>query len=144
MRLIDFLPVSFGLAFITMFVDKQSRRLGDLAAGTLVIIDRPETTLDSLRPLRPVTGALSPTDPPSPPVEAGAPPIPVERLTDRDIQMVEEYFRRRFQLADRIPLARQVAEALHKRMEIPYTLADSRELELWLSNTLKAYRARQR
>jgi len=39
-RLVDFLPVAYGIGIITMFIDKQSRRLGDLAAGTLVVQDR--------------------------------------------------------------------------------------------------------
>jgi uncharacterized RDD family membrane protein YckC len=144
MRLIDFFPVGFGLAFITMFIDKQSRRLGDLAAGTLVVFDRPEATLESLRPRQPLASPLPPTGSPSPEDAVSAPAIPVERLTDRDAAMTEAYLLRRRDLTDRAKLAGQIAESLHKRMELPYTPMEIRELERWLSDVLKAYHARQR
>ncbi len=144
MRLIDFLPISFGLAFITMFIDRQSRRLGDLAAGTLVVFDRAGQTLESVKPSPPGTGRLAPLSQPSPVSEIAAPVLPVERLTDRDIVMVEEYLQRRSQLAGRATLAAQIVESLHKRMEIPFAPMDTPQLERWLSDVLKAYRSRQR
>lgn len=144
MRLIDFFPVGFGLAFITMFIDKQSRRLGDLAAGTLVVFDRPEATLESLRPRQPPTGPLPTANPPVPGDAPSAPAIPVERLTDRDAAMAEAYLQRRRELTGRVKLAGQIAESLHQRMGLPYTQMDIRELDIWLSDVLKAYHARQR
>ncbi|MEK7327557.1 MAG: RDD family protein, partial [Chloroflexota bacterium] len=39
-RLVDFLPAYYGVGVVTMFINEQSRRLGDLAAGTLVVHDR--------------------------------------------------------------------------------------------------------
>ena len=47
-RLVDFLPAAYGIGIISMFLDKQSRRLGDLAAGTLVIHDRAPVSIQSL------------------------------------------------------------------------------------------------
>src|SRR5512138_64035 len=47
-RLVDFFPVAYGVGIITMFIDKQSRRLGDLAAGTLVVQDRAPISIQSL------------------------------------------------------------------------------------------------
>ena len=47
-RLVDFLPAYYGVGVVTMFVNGQSRRLGDLAAGTLVVRDRAAVTLESL------------------------------------------------------------------------------------------------
>jgi uncharacterized RDD family membrane protein YckC len=47
-RLVDFLPVGYGAGVVTMFCNRQSRRLGDFAAGTLVVKDQGELTLDSL------------------------------------------------------------------------------------------------
>src|SRR5262249_1027168 len=32
-RIIDFLPIGYGLGIVTMFVNDQARRLGDMAAG---------------------------------------------------------------------------------------------------------------
>ena len=36
-RLVDFLPALYGVGVVAMFIDKRSRRLGDLAGGTLVV-----------------------------------------------------------------------------------------------------------
>jgi uncharacterized RDD family membrane protein YckC len=38
-RLVDFLPVSYGLGVLTMLLNRSQRRLGDFAAGTIVIHD---------------------------------------------------------------------------------------------------------
>lgn len=37
LRLVDFLPIGYGLGLVTTLVDRDCRRLGDLAAGTLVV-----------------------------------------------------------------------------------------------------------
>src|SRR5215207_5314487 len=47
-RLVDLLPAAYGIGIITMFIDQQSRRLGDLAAGTLVVQDRAPITVQDL------------------------------------------------------------------------------------------------
>jgi uncharacterized RDD family membrane protein YckC len=40
MRLVDFLPALYAIGMLTMFISRQSRRLGDYAAGTIVIKER--------------------------------------------------------------------------------------------------------
>lgn len=47
-RTIDFLPSMYGVGVITMFISKQSRRLGDYAAGTLVVKERDSVALAEL------------------------------------------------------------------------------------------------
>lgn len=47
-RIIDLLPVGYAVGVITMFCNRESRRLGDFAAGTLVVKDQGELTLESL------------------------------------------------------------------------------------------------
>jgi uncharacterized RDD family membrane protein YckC len=37
LRVVDFLPILYGAGLVTMMLDRDFRRLGDLAAGTLVI-----------------------------------------------------------------------------------------------------------
>jgi uncharacterized RDD family membrane protein YckC len=37
LRIVDFLPGFYGIGLVTMFIDKDARRLGDLAAGTIVV-----------------------------------------------------------------------------------------------------------
>ncbi len=37
LRIVDFLPVAYGVGLVAIFVNKHCKRLGDLAAGTIVI-----------------------------------------------------------------------------------------------------------
>lgn len=148
-RLIDFLPITYGIGIVTMFINQQSRRLGDLAAGTLVVFERPEITLESLRTPAPagVFSTIAQTARLSQPAEAGQPletvaELPVERLTERDIAMVEDYLRRRRDLAGREALARQMAQAVHQRMELAYQPMSLDALDAWLARVVTAYRQR--
>jgi uncharacterized RDD family membrane protein YckC len=59
-RIIDFLPGFYGIGLITMFIDKDARRLGDLAAGTIVVREGEQTRLRDVQvsqPLQPAYGA---------------------------------------------------------------------------------------
>jgi uncharacterized RDD family membrane protein YckC len=47
-RLVDFLPVLYGVGIITLFVQGGSKRLGDFAAGTVVVRDRERIRLQDL------------------------------------------------------------------------------------------------
>jgi uncharacterized RDD family membrane protein YckC len=47
-RAIDLLPLGYGLGVLVMFVDRQDRRLGDLAAGTLVVREPRTLSLQEL------------------------------------------------------------------------------------------------
>jgi uncharacterized RDD family membrane protein YckC len=50
-RIVDFLPSGYGLGLLVMFFNRQARRLGDFAAGTLVIKERADVHLRSLLPV---------------------------------------------------------------------------------------------
>jgi uncharacterized RDD family membrane protein YckC len=52
-RIIDFLPFGYGLGLVTMFFNREARRLGDMAAGVMVVKDRGELRLED------VTGPIS-------------------------------------------------------------------------------------
>ena len=39
-RIVDYLPVFYGVGLVTMFIQGRGKRLGDLAAGTVVVIER--------------------------------------------------------------------------------------------------------
>jgi uncharacterized RDD family membrane protein YckC len=131
-RLIDFLPAYYGVGVVTMFIHSQSRRLGDLAAGTLVVHDRAAITLESLAPK---TAAQVPTA-----TEGSA--LPIERLTNQDLALAEEFLRRREQLANRATLAPQVALALAKRMNLPQEALDASRAEDFISQVVQAHQAR--
>lgn len=64
LRAADFLPFAYGLAVISMLVRTDCKRLGDVAAGTLVVHDRPPTHKVSIAAVDPVvpTRPLTPED----------------------------------------------------------------------------------
>ncbi len=140
-RVIDFLPMYYGVGVITMFVNSQSRRLGDLAAGTLVVRENMERI--SLKSLAvPEIRLAQPT------ASIGAPGVtgqeyPVERLTQQDIQMIESFLKRRQELNNRPDLARQIARSILARMDISDSELQNRGAEETLSAVLQAYRSRQ-
>jgi uncharacterized RDD family membrane protein YckC len=41
MRVVDVLPAMYAIGMLSIFVTKQNQRLGDLAAGTLIVRERP-------------------------------------------------------------------------------------------------------
>ena len=65
-RIVDFLPYGYGVGVIVLFANGRGKRLGDLAAGTIVVKDSDHLALWQLaRPVPP------PPPPPRPPI---APP----------------------------------------------------------------------
>jgi uncharacterized RDD family membrane protein YckC len=81
----DFMPMAFGAAIISMLLRKDGKRLGDIAAGTLVVHRRrpaPKATLEMVVPLAP-SRALSARDQAAVIALAGrAPTLTVERLDE--------------------------------------------------------------
>ncbi len=130
-RLVDFLPAYYGVGVVTMFIDSQARRLGDLAAGTVVVHDRAAITLESLAavPARPAA---------SPGTNADAASWPVERLTNRDVEIAEDFLRRRETLANRPALARRIAQSLLARMGADPALAEHVPGEVLIQEILAA------
>jgi uncharacterized RDD family membrane protein YckC len=82
-RIVDFLPYGYGVGMVVLFVNGKGKRLGDLAAGTIVVKDSDHVWLWQLgggRRLAP-HGTPPPPPPPNPPAGVGyqypaAPPPP--------------------------------------------------------------------
>ena len=112
-RTIDLLPIAYGVGVITMFVNENSRRLGDLAAGTVVVHEGKATALSELSsnrqsPLRTlITDSVVP---------AG---FPLDRLTQRDYLMIEDFLLRRVELTNRKQLAAHILKSLYERVGQP-------------------------
>jgi len=60
-RIVDFLPVFYGIGMLTLFINGRGKRLGDFAAGTLVVRDKRRI---SLYDLASVTPNATPAPPP--------------------------------------------------------------------------------
>lgn len=138
-RLVDFMPAYYGVGVLTMFLNDQARRLGDLAAGTLVVHDRAAVTLESLDNGRELSGILR-TATRADPAQTSA--WPVERLTAQDIQLAEDFIRRRYQLANRAAIAEPIAALLLKRMDISPDSVHLLTPENVITNTLERVQAR--
>jgi uncharacterized RDD family membrane protein YckC len=112
-RLIDFLPIAYGVGVIAMFIDGRSRRLGDMAGGTMVIHDRPPVGIDTLKSVigPPADKELS---------RAVIRGFPVGRLTEADLQLIDSYLGRRNVVANPAELARQILEGLCVRLSYPF------------------------
>lgn len=119
-RLVDFLPLYYGVGVVTAFINQQSRRLGDLAAGTLVVLDRNQPIdLKGLEhPNRQIREA------PRPVVE-GFGPLPVEALTSEDIRLAQDYLARRKFSSIPASLRNQIFTLLMERMGVPLPLVES-------------------
>lgn len=116
-RLVDFLPFAYGVGVVTMFVDGQSRRLGDMAASTLVVRDSDDVTLESLAKSTGSPAASGPFQPVGE-LEEMMLSWPLERLSEADVQLAEEFLRRQPGLDNAERLAGQILQKLLKQMEI--------------------------
>ncbi len=136
-RIVDMMPSAYGIGVISMFISSQSRRLGDLAAGTLVVHDHRPATLEGLAALAaaPAQPALMGADLP--------PELPVERLSTGELQVVEEFLRRRDGLFNRPQLAELLARRLHAGMGLAGDPPEWPEAEKLLTQIFQAWRARQ-
>ena len=136
-RLVDFLPTFYGVGTIVMLINAQSRRLGDLAAGTVVIKERREVTLTSL------TQSASQVVTPEPapiPIEAAA--WPIERLTEDDYYVVNQFFARRAKIANARSFARRLATTLHAKLDLPLAqLPTDEEAISFLDKIAAVYRS---
>lgn len=135
-RLVDFLPAAYGVGIITMFIDKQSRRLGDLAAGTLVVQDRAPITIQELSVNR--TVHLRPW------ANISLDGFPIERLTNNDLSLIEDFLLRRDQLTHREALAIKILNTLYQRLGLPLPTISRFEAEDTLAAILQAAQNREK
>ncbi len=116
-RLVDFLPFFYGLGVLVMFADERARRLGDLAAGTLVVREGSALSLALL-----ASGVAPVVVPPRAPDAPAAPLLPNLHLArSADYELAQAFLRRRNELGQepRARLAHDLALALHTRLGLP-------------------------
>lgn len=136
-RVIDFFPALYGVGVVVMFLNKRAKRLGDFAAGTLVVKMRDQVRLQNLMP------ALSPVvAPPNVPAAASA-MDDVRRLSENDVELAETFLVRRAQMTDPAPMSMQIAQRLADKMQLPVSAvpqtADA--AVVFIRTTVAAFRA---
>jgi uncharacterized RDD family membrane protein YckC len=120
-RIVDFLPYAYGVGLVVLFVNGKGKRLGDIAAGTIVVKDSDSVALWQL------PGARAPVSPPGAnPYTAATPAeLTLRRLDPELRRFVSSYARRRPELSleVRVQLAGQVQASL--RGAVPDLFAQS-------------------
>jgi uncharacterized RDD family membrane protein YckC len=124
-RYVDQFPIFYGIGVITMFITKQHQRLGDLAAGTLVVRDREtESPLWGEAGSRTFTAQLFVSAPMQEPhMAVTLPATGVGRLASTDLEVLEGFFSRRLDMSmeTRQALAARIAAAIQAKsgLEVP-------------------------
>ena len=135
-RYIDQIPFFYAVGVIAVFASRQHQRLGDLAAGTLVVRDRgPE--LDDPAPSRARTYLFEMQGPQSSRLEPHAlvalPAAKVARLGPGDLEVLEGFLARRLDipLGTRQVLATRLARAIQAKsgLEVPEGTTEETFLE---------------
>ena len=126
-RIADQLPGIYAVGIVCVFFTERSQRLGDLAAGTVVVHERVEGAV-SREFTAPRTTSV-------PATRHGA-----SRLSAEEISVIELFFRRREELDGhaRVRAARRIAERIRDRLEITSPI----ENEQLLEEVLTEHRAR--
>ena len=119
-RYVDQIPFFYAVGVIVMFITSQHQRLGDLAAGTLVVRDREqESTPWNDSPTRTFTAQIftPPASAPEPHTLVSLPVAEVAKLSSADLQVLEGFFARRLDMpiTTRQTLAERIAAAIRAK-----------------------------
>jgi uncharacterized RDD family membrane protein YckC len=126
-RIVDFLPFCYGAGLFVMLINKNWQRIGDLAAGTLVV----KTSRSDLK----LTSESLNTDTQpiniSPQEYLYADWIQLELVTEYELDIIREYLGRRSSLsvARRIELAQTIGSPIAGKMEGDGTIRYDKFLE---------------
>jgi uncharacterized RDD family membrane protein YckC len=103
LRAVDFLPALYGVGVATMVLNRHSRRLGDLLAGTVVVHEREVESLE-------------PSWTSSPRARSAAPPA-ATMITDHELVLIETYLERRWNFSNSVRqrAALQIADRITER-----------------------------
>jgi uncharacterized RDD family membrane protein YckC len=132
-RYIDMFPwvVPYAVGTVAIFVTRDHQRLGDLAAGTLVVRDRIEEAATSIETTRTFTANLFAPAIPVPEPHAGfsLPDHGIAKLSSSDLQVLESFFARRLDmpLDTREALAQKIASAIQAKSGLEPPLGASIE-----------------
>lgn len=126
-RIVDFLPFCYGVGLLSMLVSKRWQRLGDLAAGTLVI----KTARTDVKLTSGNSQANNPSINISPQEFLYTAWIQPALVTETEMGVIREYLVRRRTLPGyrRAELARTIARPIVEKMEATSSIGYDRFLE---------------
>jgi uncharacterized RDD family membrane protein YckC len=137
-RIVDFLPSGYGLGLLVMFFNRQARRLGDFAAGTLVIKERADVHLRSLLTVDSFGNPAVQTD--DEPVDETLllRYVNIRRLTAQDYELIREALYRERSSVLSLGVIPRLAQTVAAKLEVasPLPAASTQ----FLGEVLRAYR----
>jgi uncharacterized RDD family membrane protein YckC len=116
MRIVDLLPTLYAAGIITMIVSPENKRIGDYAAGTVVVHEKP---LEAVASIWNAPAQAARTVPLGPSVQ----------VTLEELQLIETFVERRDSLDSdvRRAMAHQIADRIGERIGVSSTLRPDSE-----------------
>lgn len=105
LRIVDSLPALYGVGLISMLFSKQSKRLGDMVAGTVVVHEK------SLEGVRPMADSG---------VDASLPPFDASTITLDELRLIETFIQRRnsWDPGVRTSMASQISTRISEKLGV--------------------------
>lgn len=129
-RIVDFLPLYYGIGVLSMFIDSRSRRLGDFAASTLVVYDRGTVTLETLaKESQELERSLN-TNPLQ--VSPQGPRLPRNQLQPQHVALAQRFLSRRPELRNSHELSILLAQRLLAELGVTQQDLDAQQASLIL------------
>jgi uncharacterized RDD family membrane protein YckC len=140
LRIVDQFPLVYAVGAVSIFLTRDHQRLGDLAAGTLVVHERENLTAPSSgASTRTFTAGIfdelagAPAMGGLQPIRLDIPSDGVQRMETADLEVLEGFFARRldFSMEIRAELAQRIAAALRAKtgLEAPEGVSTETYLE---------------
>lgn len=120
LRLVDFLPASYFVGAAAIFMTSLNQRLGDLAAGTIVVIEPSDSPRPDLLAMAPPLARRAPEEP----------TWDVTAITAEEVALIRAFLARRATLPNdaRSRLAEQLAHRVRDRVATPGTWPAAEDL----------------
>lgn len=111
LRIVDWLPTLYAVGIITILFSREKKRVGDYAAGTVVVHEKPLQGVGSIWSVAAAPAA----------VQLVQRALPTAQLSLDELQLVETFFERRASLDPEVrrSMARQIAQRLGERLNVP-------------------------
>ena len=138
-RIVDQVPFIYAVGAVSIFVTREHQRLGDLAAGTLVVHERENlSSSNSSMSNRTFTSGIFDAPQSQSPVHGSRQaavefsPLELQRLEIGDLEVLEGFFARRldFSMEVRAALAQRIADAIHAKTNLTAPAGVSTEVFL--------------
>ena len=103
-RVVDMLPAMYGIGLVSVFLNRQSKRLGDFVAGTVVVHEK---TLEGVRPYAETK------------IDDTLAPIDTSKVTLEEVRLIETFLNRRDALdpAVRTTMALEISKRIAGKMQ---------------------------